>query len=162
MESDWAGMMLARAGVLRLGWEERIGESLDPHVFLPAVGQGALGVEIRAGDERTSSLVRHLHHQATDQATTAERALLRTLEGGCQVPIGTFGRITTDARGPSVLVLDAMVGSLNGKRIVRGTISGNPDQADELGQSLARELLQKGARDILDRIRADEHDTPAS
>jgi len=161
-ESDWAGMILARAGVVRLGWEDRIGESLDPLFVLPAVGQGALGIEIRADDDQTLAEVLTLHHQATGQSTTAERALLRTLEGGCQVPIGTYARVAAGADGAPLLVLDAMVGSLDGKQVVRGTVSGPPDHAEGLGERLAADLLRRGARSILDNIRSDTHDNPAS
>jgi hydroxymethylbilane synthase len=161
-ESDWAGMVLARAGVLRLGWEDRIGESLDPLIILPAVGQGALGIEIRADDDQTLAEVLTLHHQATGQSTTAERALLRTLEGGCQVPIGTYARVTAGAEGAPQMVLDAMVGSLDGKQVVRGTVSGPPVRAEELGERLAADLLQRGARSILEKIRSDTYGNPAS
>ena len=92
-ESDWSGMLLARAGVVRLGWKEKIGETIDAEKILPAVGQGALGIEIREGDEQIATPVRSLHHYNTAQAALAERALLRRLEGGCQVPMGTFGRV---------------------------------------------------------------------
>ncbi len=160
--SDWAGMILARAGVLRLGWEDRIGESLDPLFLLPAVGQGALGVEIRQGDDRVASVARTLHHDQTGYATAAERALLRALEGGCQVPIGTYGRVSRDAGGVPLLFLDAMVGSLDGRQVVRGAISGPPDQAEELGETLADDLLTQGAKAILEAIRADARDSAAS
>lgn len=160
--SDWAGMILARAGVLRLGWEDRIGESLDPLFILPAVGQGALGVEIRQGDDRVASVVRTLHHDQSGYATSAERALLRALEGGCQVPIGAFARVTRDAGGVPLLFLDAMVGSLDGRQLVRGAISGPPDQAEQLGEALADDLLNQGAKAILDAIRADARDSAAS
>ncbi|CAG1773140.1 hydroxymethylbilane synthase [uncultured bacterium] len=146
--STWGGMILARAGVVRLGWADRIGETLDPHVMLPAVGQGALGIEIRAGDRRVREIVRCLHHEPTAHATTAERALLRALEGGCQVPIGTYARIEKGA-----LVMDAMVGSLDGKQVVRGSRHAPPADADALGRTLADELLTRGARAILEAIR---------
>lgn len=148
-ESDWAGMILARAGVMRLGWNERVGEVIDTDVMLPAVGQGALGVETRANDERIQSLVAQLNHGPTAQATSAERALLRRLEGGCQVPIGTFARIETGG----TLTLDAIVGSLDGARIVRGTMDGRPENAETIGGELAEELLARGAADILREIR---------
>ena len=114
--STWGGMILARAGVVRLGWAERIGESLDPLTMLPAVGQGALGIEIRNGDKKIMKIVKQLHHEATGHATTAERALLRALEGGCQVPIGAYARIEERKRGGPLLLVDAMVGSLDGNR----------------------------------------------
>jgi hydroxymethylbilane synthase len=146
--STWGGMILARAGVVRLGWTERIGETLDPHIMLPAVGQGALGIEIRAKDKKIRNVVKCLHHEETSHATTAERALLRALEGGCQVPIGTYARIEKGE-----LVMEAMVGSLDGTQVVRGSKRGAPSAADELGRSLADQLLAKGARAILEAIR---------
>ncbi|HXX65429.1 MAG TPA: hydroxymethylbilane synthase [Bacteroidota bacterium] len=153
-ESDWAGMILARAGVMRLGWESQIGETLPPEVILPAVGQGALGIEIRSGDKAAADLLAGLIHQPTADATCAERALLRRLEGGCQVPIGTYGRIAADVSGVSVLHLDAMVGSLDGKHVIRGKIHGGPEEAERLGTSLAETLLSGGAERILREIRA--------
>jgi len=152
-ESDWAGMMLARAGVVRLGWQGRIGESIDAKTILPAVGQGALGIEIRIGDERIAALVKTLHHYFTAQAALAERALLRKLEGGCQVPIGTFGRIEKE-NGEQVLKLDAIVGSLDGKIIVRGKMHGKVGNAEDIGTKLAESLLASGAEHILQAIRS--------
>ncbi len=152
-ESNWAGMLLARAGVVRLGWENRIGETIPALTMLPAVGQGALGIEIRDGDDRLSRIVSQLNHWETERATLAERALLRTLEGGCQIPIGTYGRIERDAQDQWVVILDAVVGSLDGRHLVRGKIHGNPDDAEELGSRLARTLVESGAGEILRTIR---------
>lgn len=149
-ESDWAGMILARAGVERLGWEDRIGETLSAERFLPAVGQGALAIEIRGDDEPVRSIVSTLRHLPTEYATTAERSLLHRLEGGCQVPIGTFGRVVEN----QVLRLDALVGSLDGRTIVRGLIHGEPSNARRLGEELAEQLLRAGADRILEAIRA--------
>ncbi len=151
-ESTWAGMVLARAGVVRLGWTDRIGETLAPETILPAVGQGALAVEIRSDDERTAAYVKHLHHTRTACAALAERALLRRLEGGCQIPVGTYGRIETED-GTDVLRLDAIVGSLDGRTIVRGSSSGKPSECEQVGASLAQTLLQSGAGRILEDIR---------
>ncbi|MDE3057843.1 MAG: hydroxymethylbilane synthase [Bacteroidota bacterium] len=148
-DSDWDGMLLAKAGVTRLGWADMITEILDPTTILPAVGQGALGIEIREDDEFIASLIAPLNHRATELTTTGERALLRHLEGGCQIPIGTFGRIDTGK-----FLLDAVVGSLDGKRVVRGKIGGKPDDSGKLGTSLAQELLDKGADKILAEIRS--------
>ncbi|MBP1646582.1 MAG: hemC [Bacteroidetes bacterium] len=156
--SDWMGMILARAGVVRLGWGPKIGETVTTEVILPAVGQGALGVEVRRGDHDISSLVAGLTDHATLQGTTAERALLRTLEGGCQVPIGAYGRVMDSANGRPVLMLDAMVGSLDGKKVVRSTIEGDPLEADTLGRQLAARLLAEGAEEILRQIRALKQD----
>jgi hydroxymethylbilane synthase len=153
-ESDWAGMILARAGVVRLGWEGKIGETIDPGVMLPAVGQGALGIEIRHDDARTRGLIAVLEHVPTRQAATAERALLHRLEGGCQVPLGTMARLEGTDGGKSRLVLDGIVATLDGDRVVRGTASGAPEDAERIGISLAEQLLSGGADEILRQIRA--------
>lgn len=147
-ESSWAGMILARAGVVRLGWVEKIGDVLDPHMMLPAVGQGALGIEVREDDTRVKSYIAVLHHAPTASATLAERSLLRRLEGGCQIPIGVHGRIENGR-----LVLDAIVGSLDGKRAVRGRMDGNSTESELIGAKLAEQLLQNGAEEILREIR---------
>jgi hydroxymethylbilane synthase len=151
-ESAWAGMMLARAGVLRLGWADRIGEEIPLEVMLPAVGQGALGVETREGDDRIAGIVRALHHVPSAFGTAAERSLLRHLEGGCQIPIGAFGRVMREG-GTTMLQLDAMVGSLDGTTVIRGSIRGLPAEAEHLGVALAGQLLRDGARSVLDTIR---------
>jgi hydroxymethylbilane synthase len=151
-DSAWAGMILARAGVVRLGWERVIGETLETEVILPAVGQGALGIEIRSDDSRIAEIVSALDHQPTRRSTTAERALLRRLEGGCQVPIGAYGRLVS-AGGEVHLRLDAIIGSLDGRRVVRGSMEGDPAAAGELGEKLAETLLAAGANRILEEIR---------
>ncbi len=159
-ESDWSGMILARAGVVRLGWQEKIGETIDAETILPAVGQGALGIEIRDDDERIAKLVKPLHHYETAQAAFAERALLRRLEGGCQVPIGTFGRVVRESvplgkeYSARILKLDAIVGSLDGKIVVRGKTHGALSSAEKLGEQLAETLLAGGADTILESIRS--------
>jgi hydroxymethylbilane synthase len=128
---------------------ERIGEVLPVSLFLPAVGQGALGVEVRENDPRTRGIVGPLTHLPTWQATAAERSLLRVLEGGCQVPIGTFARIEGEK-----LVLDALVGTPDGKRVITGSISGDPSDAEDLGDRLARMLKAQGADEVLASIRS--------
>ncbi len=148
-QSDWAGTLLARAGVLRLGWSHLVGDVLDATTMLPAVGQGALGIEIRKGDSRVADYVSALHHSRSAQAALAERSLLRRLEGGCQVPIGTFGRFA----GDGVLMLDAIVGSVDGRKVVRGKIHGPSAEAESLGEKLAEQLLATGADEILSEIR---------
>lgn len=153
-QSSWEGMILARAGVVRLGWEKAIGETIPARLILPAVGQGALGIEIRADDAETASLIGALAHLPTTQATTAERALLRRLEGGCQVPIGTYARLENGGGNPQ-LALDAMVGSLDGKTIIRGSVHGDPAAAESLGGELAATLLAAGADRILHGIRTE-------
>ena len=151
-KSDWSGTILARAGVVRLGWETRIGETISTSVLLPAVGQGALAIETRAEDKKIGEIVSELHHAQTARAVLAERALLRTLEGGCQVPIGTCARVKRqDDRDE--LFLDAIIGSVDGRKIVRGKIHGSVDEAETLGEKLARTLLNSGADAILRQIR---------
>jgi porphobilinogen deaminase len=152
-ESTWAGMILARAGVVRLGWERAVGETIPAETILPAVGQGALGIEIRARDRRVTGLVAGLTHVPTEQATMAERALLRRMEGGCQVPLGAYGRMDMSGEQVPSLQLDAMVGSLDGKTVVRGKIHGDPVDADKLGRHLADTLLAGGAARLLESIR---------
>ena len=147
-QSDWDGMLLARAGLVRLGWESLITEVLEPTFILPAVGQGALAIEIRSDDTTLRELLLAMNDEMTLHATLAERALLRKLEGGCQIPIGTFGRVEG-----GTLKLDAVVGSIDGKKIVKGKTEGAPASAEELGVSLANDLLNKGAKEILDEIR---------
>ena len=153
--ADWQGMVLARAGVLRLGWEERVGEILEPDVLLPAVGQGALGIEIREHDPRVNELIAPLAHSATTSATLSERSLLRRLEGGCQVPIGTYARVSGSGDSAK-LVLDAMVGALDGTSVIRGHTEGALAEAEQLGRKLAEKLLADGAEAILDAIRGNK------
>ena len=147
-ESDWDGMILAKAGVMRLGWEERIAEVIPFEVMLPAVGQGALGIEIRSRDDGVRKKVGTLHDDSTAVGVMGERALLRTLEGGCQIPIGAYGRKTNGK-----FRLDALIGSLDGKRIVKGHITGSPSDSVTLGVQLAEQLIERGGKEILDSIR---------
>ncbi len=146
--SDWDGMILARAGVLRLGWERRISEILPVDVILPAVGQGALGIEIREDDNDILRYITKLSHAATTRSTLGERAFLRKLEGGCQVPIGTFGRVDK-----GVFKLDALIGSLDGRAVVRGSIQGSPEESERLGRELAETMFVGGGEKILAQIR---------
>jgi len=148
-ESDWDGMILACAGVKRLGWEGRITEILQPDVMLPAVGQGALALEIRDDDDNIEQYITPLHHDETARAVAGERALLRFLEGGCQVPIGTHGRMEHGK-----FILDAVIGSVDGKKVVRGSISGSPLASSHLGEELAMQLVGRGGKEILDEIRS--------
>jgi hydroxymethylbilane synthase len=159
-ESDWAGMVLARAGVVRLGMESRVGETIPVEVMLPAVGQGALGIETRVGDRETRELIAGLAHADTERGTASERALLRRLEGGCQIPIGAYGRIASDDGGASRLYLEALVGSLDGSKIVRGRVEGPPAEAELLGTQLAEELLSRGGQAILTEIRSTGQSRP--
>lgn len=147
--SGWDGMILASAGVKRLGRTERVAEIISTDIILPAVGQGAIAVEIRDDDDELKQALQPVHDVPTFQATLAERSLLRKLEGGCQIPVGTFARYVEGK-----LHLDAMVGSLDGTRIVRDRMIGDPEQANELGLALAEKLLKAGADVILKQIRS--------
>jgi hydroxymethylbilane synthase len=153
-QGAYDAVILAAAGVKRLGLQGRISAYPPSESFLPAVSQGAVGVQIRAGDEELARWVRGLDHPPTRVATTAERALLRTLEGGCHVPVGAFARLEGER-----LHLRAVACSLDGGRSVEGEGEGTPDQARELGVELAADLLRRGGDEILEEIRRIEgHD----
>ncbi len=142
-------IVLAAAGVKRLGMEEKISSYLPFARFLPAVSQGAIGIQIRTVDEAVSRWVSALDHPATRFATAAERAFLRTVEGGCHVPVGAFAEVD----GDDALRLRAVVCSLDGSSSVEGETSGPAANAGAMGIALARELLERGGRNILDGIR---------
>ena len=143
-DGEYDAILLAAAGVKRMGWEERITELLEPEQFIPAIGQGAIGIEIRLDDERIRGLVGELNDQQTAIRITAERALNEALQGGCQVPIAGYSEISH-----GVILLRALVGRPDGSELVQGVISGKPEDAAELGQVLADDLLSRGAREIL-------------
>ena len=141
--------ILARAGLVRLGRADEVTDVLAAPDWLPAVGQGALAIVMRADDPARARVAAALDHAATRQAVVAERALLRRLEGGCQVPIGALGRID-GAR----LTLDGAVFSLDGTIALRDSVSGTAADAEALGDELANRLLAAGADDVLAAIRA--------
>jgi len=148
-DGEYDAIVLAAAGVKRLGLAHRISAYLPFEFFLPAVSQGAVGVQIRADDREVANWVGRLNHPPTRLATRAERALLRTLEGGCQVPVGAFGEVA-DGR----LRVRGVVCSLDGNRGIEGEIMGPPEEAETLGVALADQLLGDGGREILDEIRS--------
>ena len=143
-EGRYDAIVLACAGLQRLGWEDRITEALDINVMVPAVGQGALGVETRAGDDKTRELLQPLHDRETAAAAAAERALLRALGGGCQTPLGALGVVDGDD-----LELRAAVVSPSGEKIVKALRRGRKEQAEALGRATARRLLAEGAGEII-------------
>ena len=147
-EGEYDAIVLAAAGVHRLGLRSRISAYLPVGTFLPAVSQGAVAVQIRAGDSCVEPWVAALEHEDTRVTTSAERAFLRRLEGGCQIPVGAFGRLQ-DGR----LRLRGVVASLEGDRSVHGEMEGRRVEAERLGTALAEDLLTRGAGDILDEIR---------
>lgn len=142
------GIILAAAGVERLGLGENITEKIDTSICLPAVGQGSIGIEIKNDNEEINNIVRLVNHTDTQWCIMAERALLKSLEGGCQIPIGAHGKIVDGQ-----LFLEAVVGSIDGKEIIKDRISGKFEDAVLLGNKLAQQLKDKGATKILDGIR---------
>jgi hydroxymethylbilane synthase len=152
----WSGILLAAAGLVRLGLERRIGERLPPAVMLPAPAQGALAVTVRAGDAAAGTAARRaVHHPETALSVAAERGFLRRLEGGCQVPVAAYAEVELGA-GPSVR-LHGRVVSLRGDKMVEGREAGvaaDENEAAELGFVLADRLLAEGASDILAEVRS--------
>ena len=142
---DCDALVLAAAGVHRLGFQARITEYFSPDAMCPAVGQGALAIEIRQGDERTERAVRPLDHVPTHQAVRAERALLRYLGGGCQLPIAAHA-VATGGQ----LNLVGLVASLDGSLVKRAAAAGTIEDPEGLGVRVATHLLQQGARAILE------------
>jgi hydroxymethylbilane synthase len=143
-EGQYDALVLACAGLRRLGMESRISVALPASEMLPAVGQGALGLETRANDEDTIAAINKLDHKFTRLACIAERALLRSLGGGCQLPIAAYA-IVRDQR----IRLDGLVASRQGKEIVKDRIVGGLDEAEQLGVTLGERLLEHGAANLL-------------
>jgi len=147
-EENFDGIILAAAGVERLGWQDQITEELSHAVCLPAVSQGVIGVETRSDDAEMIALVQLIHDKETALCVQAERALLKSLEGGCQIPIGAYAALDGE-----VLTLEGLIGSLDGKTVIRDCIHGDARQARALGEALAERLAQQGGQAILDEIR---------
>ncbi len=144
---EFDAIVLACAGLKRLGFEARIRAPLEPDESLPAVGQGAVCIESRADDARTNALLAPLNHPTTRTCVSAERALNAALEGGCQVPIGGYAVLDGDE-----LHVRGLVGDPDGSRVIRGEIRGPAADAERLGHALAHDLLGRGARAILDKV----------
>jgi hydroxymethylbilane synthase len=141
------GIVLALAGVKRLGFEAKITEVIPIEISLPAIGQGALGIETRKGDKGVEEQIQFLNDPESAFAISAERAFLKKLEGGCQVPIAAFAKMVD-----SNLHMDGLVGTTDGKRLIRHHLEGPIDKAEPLGTELAEILLGKGAKEILDEV----------
>ncbi|MFW6301068.1 MAG: hydroxymethylbilane synthase [Bacillota bacterium] len=150
-QEDYDGIVLAAAGLERLGMTDRITDYFSPRSFLPAAGQGALAIEIASDNEKIRKFLAKLINKDLVNELTAERTLLKTLGGGCQVPVGAYARVINDE-----LTLYGMVGSLDGQKIVRDQISGRPDYASQLARDLASNLKAAGATEILEEVRKDE------
>jgi hydroxymethylbilane synthase len=144
---EYEAIMLSKAGLDRLGLSQRISEVLSPEVCMPAVGQGAIAVECRLKDTEAADILAPLDDEDTRTAIIAERALLGALEGGCQVPLGAWARIE---RGE--LVIEACVCSADGVQYVKQRATATPDQAAQLGEHMARMLIEAGAQAILEEV----------
>lgn len=146
-EGEYDAIILAAAGLIRLEMPARIRQFIAPEVMLPANGQGAVGIECRTNDQRIKSLLAPLECQNTRYRVFAERAMNRALEGGCQVPIGSFAELTDDN-----LHLRGLVGAVDGSQIISDEVSGHVSEAEALGLALADKLLAQGADAILKAV----------
>ncbi|WP_419599883.1 hydroxymethylbilane synthase [Thiolapillus sp.] len=144
---EYDAIILAAAGLKRLDLAERITEILQPEVSLPAIGQGAIGIECRIDDRASNALLQTLHDPQTSICVSAERAMNARLQGGCQVPIAGFARLHGGR-----LHLSGLVGSPDGQQMLRAEGSGSPEQAEQIGQHVAEKLLQGGADRILQEL----------
>ncbi|NWF76354.1 MAG: hydroxymethylbilane synthase [Nitrospirae bacterium] len=162
-EGQYDAIILAAAGVVRLGLKQRISEVLPFEISLPAIGQGAIGIECRIEDEFINNVILPLNHQESSACIMAERAFLKKLEGGCQVPIAAFARIITPLNDnytavknerveSRLIVMDGFVGSITGDTIIRESINGVVENAEKLGIQLAENIILHGAKKILDEI----------
>ena len=152
MESDWHGLVLASAGLLRMGQSAWIRDRIDADIIVPAVGQGALGIACRADEDALRDRLHEvLHDGPAGAATRAERAFLRTVGGGCQVPLGAWARLGDDG----ALVMDACIAALDGTEHYRERRTCAPDDGEDMGTQLAQDLLEAGGAAIMDRILGD-------
>jgi hydroxymethylbilane synthase len=146
---EFDAIILAAAGLTRLAMQQRIASIIDSTISLPACGQGALGIELRVGDDETAALIDVLRDEQTSICVTAERALNTRLNGGCQVPIGGFAELSGDT-----LFIRGLVGSVDGTQMLYAQAQGSKEQAEQLGIQVADELLAQGANKILEQIYA--------
>ncbi|TDX51385.1 hydroxymethylbilane synthase [Orenia marismortui] len=148
---DLDGIILAAAGLERMGWEDKITQYLDPKISLPAVGQGALALEVKRDNYSIKEVIKKINDRDTFDAISAERAFLGYLEGSCKVPIGAYADLEGDS-----LVVEGMVASVDGSRLLRAKVRGLRSEAKELGVKLAKELVEQGASEILAEIKGAE------
>lgn len=144
---EFDAVILAAAGVRRLGLENKITEYLDPDRMLPAVGQGALCIEIRSNDFKNLQLISGLDHNPTRLAVSGERAFLNRLEGGCQVPIAAYGQVFHDR-----FILSGLVADVDGSKQIKDSLTGSPADCEGIGIALAERLLDRGAARILNKL----------
>ncbi len=146
-DGEFDAIILAAAGLRRMGWEDRITEIIPQAVSVPAIGQGAIGIEGRQADTFVQGVLDRLNDPPSHTAVLAERALLERLEGGCQVPIGAHATLSK-----GILSLDGVIASVDGSRLIRDQIQGDAGEAESLGVTLAERLLARGGREVLDQI----------
>ena len=146
-EGKYDAILLASAGLNRLGWANRITEEISHDILLPAMGQGALGIETRLDDMMIYDFISTLNHEETNYAVTAERSLVGRLDGGCQVPIGAYARVEK-----GLITLKGLVASLDGEVIYKLENGGPVDDAINIGQELGAQLLKMGANEILEKL----------
>jgi len=147
-EGEYDAIILAAAGLLRLGLGQRITELLQPPQMLPAPGQGALGIECREADSQIRKLLSRLEDADSRISVDAERSMLAMLHGGCSVPVGAWGRVEAGR-----LVLDGLVANLDGTKILRASAQGDVAAATEVGRRVAEQLLEQGAAEIIETAR---------
>lgn len=147
LNSDWDAIILARAGVERLNLRQYISSIIPVNLILPAVGQGALGVECREEDKNIIELLSKINHKNTELATRAERAFLRALEGGCQVPIAAYAKVYGNE-----IQIEGRILSLDGSLCIYNKISGSSKNPEKIGEKLAVMLLKNGTKEILDKV----------
>lgn len=153
VHSDWDGMILAVAGLLRMGFTAHIRDRIDPSIMVPAVGQGALGIACAAEDDALADrLYDVLNDEAVECATAAERAFLRTVGGGCQVPLGAWAHLDDEG----TLVMEACIAALDGSDAYRDRRTCPPEEGEALGRTLASDLLDAGGAAIVERILGDQ------
>jgi hydroxymethylbilane synthase len=141
-------MIMAATGLQRLGLEDRITEIIDPEIMVPAVSQGAIGIEIRENDEDIKTIINGINHHETMLVTTAERAFLRSMEGGCQIPIGCYSVISDNK-----ISFTGIVSDLKGEVSIRVNLSGELKDAKEIALNVSKQMIAKGATEILEEIR---------
>ncbi len=146
-EGMYNAIILAAAGLNRLGLSDRITEHLDPETMLPAIGQGSLGIEFRSDDSRMREILSSIHDEKTSVCVRAERAFLLRLEGGCQVPIGAYAVLSDNE-----IVMEGLVADEEGNELIRRKLKGTADSPETLGTELADEILNAGGREILEKV----------
>jgi len=148
-EGQYDAIILAAAGLIRLEMSERIAQFIEPEEMLPANGQGAVGIECRQNDKQIKALLAPLECSETRSRVLTERAMNKALEGGCQVPIASYSLLSSDGKE---INLRGLVGAIDGSEIIESEITGPVEQGEALGESLAQELLSRGADKILEKV----------